>query len=220
MDKSIIEKVKSLLRKAQDNRGNVHECELAMKMAQRLIIKHKINQALLNESETIDISACERLVSYYKSLVEVRYINLVLIRFFEARIILADYPDAKIISTEENIDFAVYVYDFLKTAIKACFKRYLKGNKRANRAAFAKGFIYGLYDVLYEECEKVKAETGQDYQKYEIVLASGKKVVEKYIAENFVLVKKKSPKVSSRANASYGAGYVRGVACKINKPIA
>jgi hypothetical protein len=216
---TLIEKIRSLLRKAEDERGNQYERILAMTMAQRLILKHKISEASLKNIGNIDINVCEKVVSYFKSLLEVRYINIILQEFFEARVILSDYPNAKIISTDASIDFAVYVYDFLKVSMQYCFKHYRKRNPRTNRGAYLQGFCHGLYTALEAEREKEKADAGDCYKNYEIVLVSSNEAVENYIAEKFTLITRKLPKVSERANASYGAGYVRGQSCKINKPI-
>lgn len=46
-EETILEKVKKLLAKGRDKRGNIHECTLALALAQRLIERHKIDEANL-----------------------------------------------------------------------------------------------------------------------------------------------------------------------------
>ena len=102
-NEKIIDRIKKLLAMATHDRGNHYECEVAMKMAHRLMAEHKISEAQLNTSDKeID---CE-----YRSIVVKKkdhktkllaFIAWIMSEFFQTEV-YSRPAEAIVVSTKNN----------------------------------------------------------------------------------------------------------------------
>lgn len=224
-NKSVLEKIQKLLRKARDTRGNAHECELAMKMAQNLMLKHKISMAAVDASESNEMkfNVVEREIPMTKTGIEWNFIGWILEEFFEADIIRSERTSgtyARIFAVESSIDLAVYVFEFLNEQMKYAFKAYSRTVYRAHKQSFYYGFVEGVSFALREgKKEVVSSETPEAVKSYELVLVRTKEAIRAYINDKVPsLRKRRNRSIDLDANA-YTSGVERGKKCKIHKPI-
>lgn len=223
----IIEKIKNLLRKAADKRGNVYECELAMAMAQKLMIKHKISQAVINAAAGKDekIYATEREYKTNKSASEMPYIGTILKRYFDCEWFHCLKSDGSrritIISTPENIDFAVYVYEFLETQMRYALKlARRKSDSYVSRSSFYKGFFHGIISTLEKAKEEERAAAkSEDRACYDLVCVKTSEALAAHLKQHCPLVRETDTRARTIDGAAYAAGVSAGQKTKIARPI-
>ena len=131
----IIAKIKKLLAKADDNRGNLNECKLAMSIAMRLMAQYKIEQAELKDKPAEAQKVAERSFKTTKYAREIPYITTIMNDHFQADITYSDYV-AYVYATEESVDNALYVAEFLYNNMKAALRaeNARQGNNSASSA--------------------------------------------------------------------------------------
>jgi hypothetical protein len=156
MNKAIIEKIQKLLALAKSENRN--EAELASRKAQELLLKHNISMATA-ENARFDFTETKEELG--RQPVEAKFIQAILTDFFFVKII-HDKADNKLVfvGSEENIQTALYVRDFLSETFKRLYKAENKrqGWKGRNRNAFYLGLFKGLKHKLeFDRAETMKA---------------------------------------------------------------
>lgn len=147
----IIAKIKKLLAKADDNRGNFNECKLAMSIAMRLMAQYKIEQAELKDMPAEAQKVAERSFKTTKHAREIPYITTIMRDHFQADMAYSNYT-AYVYATEDSVDNALYIAEFLYNNMKAA----LRAEKRKARERFRLvcepdfycGFMSGICSAL------------------------------------------------------------------------
>lgn len=166
MDKNLIQKIQKLL--ALANSSNQNEAELASKKAQELLLKHNISMASV---ENAQFDFTEHTEELKRQPVEAKFIQSLLVEFFFIKIIHDKIRDRLVfVGTEENIQVAMYVRDFLRNTFKRLYAIENKAQnwKGKNRNAFYLGLYKGLRQKL--ESEKQKATENVEAGKALIVV--------------------------------------------------
>lgn len=213
----IIAKIKKLLAKADDNRGNLNECKLAMSIAMRLMAQYKIEQAELKEKPAETQKVARRSFRSTKRARELPYINTIMGNYFQSKLTYIG-ETVYVYAAEESVDNALYVAEFLYNNMKAA----LRAEKRRAREQFRlicepdfyHGFMCGIASTLREQ----EAEISSENQSYEIVCRNELALVEQYLAK----AKQSRRKIQETVKdyESFNRGYERGQNTTINPAIA
>ena len=153
----MVGRVRKLLALAQSD--NKHEAELAMASAQRLMLKHNLNQ--VNNEHTRYIArtvggAQLRMSAWRKQLA-----SLLNRHFFVSVLMGQTYIQhqdkratiVEVVGTPENVEIAMYAYDFLVQTGLRLWRKYDKTRlvkSRRDKAQFLMGFVLGFREKLDE----------------------------------------------------------------------
>lgn len=163
----IIKKIENLFELAKDN-SSENESHAALAMAQKLMMKYKIEESELEQIKKKDI-----VEEYYKLkkglwrryLLKEIAINFLCDAYLKGRL-------AMIVGKSQDIEFVKMMYEFAEKQLLSTFQFFLKQNydlpirlkiKNEILRSYAIGFINGLHEKL--ECQKK-----ENIQKWEIIL--------------------------------------------------
>lgn len=178
MNKSIIEKIRSLLRLAKSD--NAHEANLAMQRAMEIAAKHCIDLAAISPDDDLNklisdhLDLPDRLSYEWKEALSTahQYFNVhvtVLVGFFDKR--------ARIVGTQLDIELASYVVTFLVRACRQCLAKFKAEEIKRRRKIttdktrnFIKGFFWGIRATLRSQQEA----TSEQHTGYQLMLDNGR----------------------------------------------
>ena len=217
---AIMEKVQKILARAKNN-PNQHEAELAMKMAQELMIKHNLRMQDV-ENKSSDYTLTEGVDHQGKILPEIPYILQILDEYFFVKPFFTrkrSFDGSRGVSVSfvgkpENVEVAMYVYNFLKETYRAQYRAFLDQyygrNIRTQKFihSFYQGLTNGLWTKLKMDRMRVSAELG-------LVLVKDPGI-QKYMDNMFNL---KTQKMSQSGEANHLAkmvGQEKGKNIRIN----
>jgi len=157
----ILGKIEKLLSLAQSN--NTHEAELAMTLAQELLLKHNIS---LGESDNNRNYIKQQIGEIGKTNPIRSLVGTILGKFFFVETLWAFGYDQRInkegrileiYGTPENVEMAEYVHDYLHRISEALWNEFkrrkgIKGNKHR------RSFIYGLLNGFDKKLEAKKSD--------------------------------------------------------------
>ena len=164
MQDKIIEKIKKLMELG--NSSNKNESELALAMAQKLMLAHDVDIKTIERADILDneFKTCKR-----KSVTD-KYISCLLTTWFNVLVYstksrLYTYKSdqvtvLRIAGNKSNVAIAEYVYLFLERSFKAQLKAARKENKSIKANGFYMGLFEGLNERLKESRQKYSEETG------------------------------------------------------------
>lgn len=173
----IIEKIQNLLSLAEDG-GDDEESQTALLMAQKLMLKHKIQQDEIKpnsgqEIVTKSLSIYKRLFWWEKMLATVVASNFRVMMYVQSN----KFPHqssrlSKLVfmGLTEDVDFALDVYHLAETAMKHHAKNHLQTfndktlfSAAETRKAYYRGFIDGL-DAKYEAQKDALIKESSQYE--------------------------------------------------------
>jgi len=140
-EERLIQKVRKLFALSANAGATGAEAETALRMANALLDKHKIDKAKLHETEVVFASFAD----YPIKTKWVRSVVSIVSSFYNCKVVFDykwDMPKAVIIGTMTNRSTAMIVIDQLVIQIKH--------EIRGKKAVFVNGVVIGLNDKCYE----------------------------------------------------------------------
>ena len=207
--KGIREKIEKLL--SLSSSSNVYESELALKNAQKLLLKYNID---LNDSHEEGIG--EKAIFFFKRLTRrTKELVYIIQDFYCVKVIFDSYTDYRdstvkkcitLIGTKENIRMAHYVWDFLSTAGEESFKL----NRSKRKLSYLTGYYEGFYSMLAKN-KIVLKEQG--------LVWVGDAAISEYIENTFGKLRKGIPSSASVDYNDFYSGYEEGRRLTMNLPV-
>lgn len=231
MNTQIVEKLKKILSLAKGSTGP--EADLALEKAKELATQHNIDLALavIQEPQKEEFVEGEFLEGRRQGVCQ-RYISSLLSEHFNVKILYSGsrFQGRKILflGRKSDVDFALYVQEFLKNHMMSSWQYYQKANKInvRMRATYLENFARGLSVKLTEAKEKAENQSFSGLPS-EIQEESRNKyalVVQTEVAERETFVKKKYEKLrrvgmsrlpvygGDAASAGFNSGYTTNIA--------
>lgn len=217
-NKQIIEKIKGLLKLANDNRSD-EEGQSAFALAQRLMLKHKISQLDINdgtqEKESIttqEVTNLKRLYWWEKILSQVIAKNFRVMYYLDTeRGIQGKQSKSRLVfyGEAEDVELAKEMYLLAYEALLHHTKNYLKtaelfGQRKSDlKKSYIKGFLIGLARKFEEQSDEYQG-------KYELLSRIPKHVEESYeqYSSTFKNSRVNTPRVTS--SSAFNKGVVQG----------
>ncbi|MFQ5730285.1 MAG: DUF2786 domain-containing protein, partial [Waddliaceae bacterium] len=213
----MLNKVNKLLALAQST--NKHEAQSAMAKAYVLLLKH--NLSLLDVQSNREYT--------YKQIGKVgrrnpiqSMIGVIVSKFFFVEAIWTYSYDQhrnqdgrilEIYGTQENVEIAEYVYDYLQHSSERLWKAY-KSNQQMKGNKHRRTYIYGLLDGFYQKLNKQVVE----YQSKQLVWKGDPSLMAYYRRRNPRRVHSFS-KISRSCRDAYRSGMTQGENLIIHKGI-
>lgn len=210
MNDKIFERIKKLLRLAENKGATEAEIKLATSMAFRLMREYNISEAKVRASMGQDLNyRVNEVVIDAERHYEKYFISSVIERFDSKLYIRGS--KIVICTIEENLEFVEYLYHFLRERYKSLFRL----AKRRFRAKDRKSYYYGLTDGILDLLDREAKSSKEEYQ---IVLVSLREALVKYEEEVIKPCKtyKHEVKVEIR---SYKSGVEDSNLIKILRPV-
>ncbi len=214
----IIAKIKKLLAKADDNRGNFNECKLAMSIAMRLMAQYKIEQAELKDKPAEAQKVAERSFKTTKHAREIPYITTIMRDHFQADMAYSNYT-AYVYATEDSVDNALYIAEFLYNNMKAALRAEKRKAREHFRLVCEPDFYCGFMSGICSALKKQEMETFAENESYAIICQTELALVDEYVQRE---VKPKEVHTHNplKDYESFNRGYERGQNTSINPAIA
>lgn len=221
-----MERLSKLL--AMTESPNENEAAMALKMAQRLAIENKIDLASVGRNEATPPEEMKKGTSGKGKRFKItqRYVNWILRDHFNVYIVLTP-GRVHMIGTASDVDFALYVCDYLNSTMAALWTAYRLETSDGIEARTS--FYYGLYNGLDEklkankrtvEVELLAATSEATRSNYGLAVRNAAAALTVAVHEYFPRLKK-GRTVSTYVNSSgaYGAGAAAGARININRAI-
>ena len=219
-NEKIIDRIKKLLAMATHNRGNHYECEVAMKMAHRLMAEHKISEAQLNTSDKeID---CE-----YRSIVVKKkdhktkllaFIAWIMSEFFQTEV-YSRPAEAVVVSTKDNIETAVYIFEYLLNNMRACYLAEKRKQRKLFRIVDEYSYYAGFYVGLSEKLREQKEEILEQNDSYALIIANETTAIKAFAEKELSPKKAHQHRDRKLEHNSLQAGFEKGKEFEINSAL-
>jgi hypothetical protein len=227
-NKDILEKIRKLLRLADTSRGATeNEAKVALAKAQELMTRHNIDSALLRmeRGEASHGFAVDKgKVDLPKTLNPADLMILSLLQaHFNVKTILM--PNGRgtpvdIIGSPADIDFAIYVFQYLRQTFFRCWNEFKRVHANPDKASYYRGLRDGLNTALKEAKKRAEESYGSDErQTYGLVLVDQQAAIKQYVDEHYGKLRKRSGAGKKMHSGSYTAGESRGRTIQINRPL-
>lgn len=226
----ILDKIQKLLRLADQSRGATeHEAKVALAKAEELMTRHKIDSAMLRMargSEDIPgIAVKKEVIDLPKTLNPADLLILSLLQqHFNVRVILMhnrSKTPVDIIGAWEDVQFATYVFHFLRQTFFRCWNEFKVTVTSPDRKSYYRGLHDGLRAAIIEGKRKAEdTASTEERSRYEIVLVDTKAAIERYVTEQYGQLKNRRSRNSRVDSESYRAGKAKGATIRINQAIA
>lgn len=230
-DAPILDKLEKLLRLSQS--PVEAEAESAMRMAIRLATKHNIDLSRVTIQDKKQNEIKFGRVDYdvgQRMPVAQTFISPLLIRFFQVRLVYTGnraYGRRMVfLGTEENINIAVRINEFLNHTFMYLWRTYQKRNglEVKYRDSYLMGLALGLADKMEAEQKQTIQNflpEASDQQQYGLVIISQNEQLVKYEANQFTDLKSlKSRNLNSNDANVRAAGYMAGQKINTNAATA
>lgn len=203
-EERLLAKIRKLFALGADKSATGSEAETAMRMANALLDKHKIDKFKLHEQEVVFASFCD-----YPNVGWIRKVCNIIGPFYNCKVLIDnnwDVPKTLVIGTSANRMTAVIVIDQLI--------RQIKHESKGKGARFINGAVFGLAD----KCKEIQMQRAAEHKDKEAVPGTGLTVIDidkqalmnadDFMHTNFPnLVKTRGRKVSySQEGRDYGKG--------------
>jgi Protein of unknown function (DUF2786) len=229
MNKDILDKIHKLLRLADRSRGATeHEAKVALSKAEELMTRHKIDSAMLRMARgSHDLPESEIKkdnVSLPKTLNPADLLILSLLQSqFNVRCVLGHsngHTPVDILGTAEDVQYALYVFHFLRETFFRCWNEFKVTLREPNRKSYYRGLHDGLKAALIEGKKKAEAEASAEAcRQYEIVLVDNAAALNRYVTETYGKLRKRSSRSNRVQSESYTAGKAKGSTLQINRAL-
>ena len=226
----ILDKIQKLLRLADQSRGATeHEAKVALAKAEELMTRHKIDSAMLRMargSEDIPgIAVKKEVIDLPKTLNPADMLILSLLQqHFNVRVILMknrSKTPVDIIGTWEDVQFATYVFHFLRQTFFRCYNEFKVIVPDPDRKSYYRGLHDGLRAAIIDGKRKAEATAStRERSQYEIVLVDTSAAIERYVTEQYGKLRTRRSRNSRVDSESYQAGKAKGGTIRINPAIA
>jgi RNA polymerase-binding transcription factor DksA len=227
-NKDILEKIRKLLRLADTSRGATEsEAQVALAKAQELMTRHNIDSALLRmeRGESGHGFAVDKgKVDLPKTLNPADLMILSLLQgHFNVKTILM--PNGRgtpvdIIGSPADIDFAIYVFHYLRQTFFRCWNEFKRVHANPDKASYYRGLRDGLNTALKEAKQRAEESYGSgERQTYGLVLVDQQAAIKQYVDEHYGKLRKRSGARRKMHSGSYTAGESKGRTIQINRPL-
>jgi len=228
---AILDKVRKLLRLADQSRGATeHEAKVALAKAHEIMTRHNIDSAMLRmEREAAGggsgFTVNSSKVELPKTLNPADLLILSLLQsHFNVRVILLHghkQTPVDIIGTPTEVEYAVFVFHFLRETFFRCWNEFKKTTINPDR----KSYYRGLHDGLKAELNAAKRRAEESYSvdqrgKYELMIVDAKAVIDRHVAEKYGKLRNRRSQNRRVNSESYVAGKAKGATIRINRPLA
>lgn len=235
-NETILERVKKLLAKGRDKRGNIHECTLAIALAQRLIEKHKIKETELYDETKKAEAEFKRFIFGEKFPSEFKiYLSaiqeLYQVQCYEVRTYIPHKGKIcaclEMYGTKTDLELAEYMLFFIVEEMRrtyaAEYHRKLYREKIAlTRHSYNSGFAASAIIRMFDMQKKAEKEkTMDDLNKYAVICMDKRRAAQEKVKEIHPTAKiRNARKVSApRDAASYFAGKENGEKVQLSQAI-
>lgn len=228
---AILDKVRKLLRLADQSRGATeHEAKVALAKAHEIMTRHNIDSAMLRmEREAAGGGAGFEVgsskIDLPKTLNPADLLILALLQsHFNVRVILLHgrgQTPVNIIGTPTDVEYAVFVFHFLRETFFRCWNEFKKTTISPDR----KSYYRGLHDGLKAELNSAKRRAESGYSadqrgKYELMIVDAKAVIDRHVVEKYGKLRNRRSQNRRVDSESYVAGKAKGATIRINRPLA
>jgi hypothetical protein len=226
----VLDRVRKLLRLADTARGATeHEARVALAKAHELMTRHNIDSAMLRQQRaeaggpafTVNSSK----VDLPKTLNPADLLILSLLQsHFNVRVILMHGwkgTPVDIIGTPADVEYAVFVFQFLRETFFRCWNEFKRTHDKPNRQSYYRGLHDGLKTELNAAKRRAQdAYTADQRGRYELVLVDAQAAIDRHVTEKYGKVRNRRQKASRVDSDSYVAGKSKGATIQINRPLA
>lgn len=227
---AILDKVRKLLRLANRSRGATeHEAKTALAKAHEIMTRYNIDSAMLRmEREVVggaEFTVNSSKVDLPKTLNPADLLILSLLQsHFNVRIVLLHghkQTPVDIIGTPTEVEYAVFVFHFLRETFFRCWNEFKKTTASPDR----KSYYRGLHDGLKAGLNAAKRRAEDSYSaeqrgKYELMIVNAKAVIDRHVAEKYGKLRNRRSQNRRVNSESYVAGKAKGATIRINQPLA
>ena len=225
-DSSVMVKLQALLKMNVANGCTVHEMETALSLAHKLALKHKIDLANLPVQDGIKFVPDEMVNSQYMAGYKTmpdswKFICSLLQNHFNVKTVyLPGTTKIDIIGTRHDVDFAIYVFEYLRAEFKVLWA--VEKMEQDLRESSRDSFMYGLYKGLDEKLSKVEEEAKEEqgYASYALVLVDDKARLGAKLLALYPRLGKVSGKMNLGDSDAIERGKEKGAGINIRKPLA
>lgn len=243
-NENVIERIKKLIRQANDEACSKEEADTAMKLANRLLLKYNLQLSEIdfregkNKASNIiqEIYDLDDMQNRHEAEWVVKLFNVVATANMCDRIHLVSgkrYGQGRmaIIGLKHNVDITYYMVDQAIAKIRSLetmyWKRYMGDTKRNT---FRRGFFIGaveglsmkLYQSMYEAEKEAKEEankTGGNNQ-FALMVINNKEAIENFVNDNYHNLKTASKVTSYSGINARAAGQYEGQRMNLNKGLS
>lgn len=218
---SAIEKVRKLMEFSIENGATESEVENAVKLAQRLMVKHNLdNKDIEISSNDINITRIQSTWNGKVSALEVRSFEcqllMVLGKVNSCTVVVdrnkstnTDFYD--LVGLPEDREILILTYESILPQIRTLYrKRYRETDKSISEfkfvTSYTAGFLVGLRDKLFTADKEFKIS---ELKTFELIVVKKDTLVHEWIKENMNL-KKSKPKSTSLDKPSFEKGVQDG----------
>ena len=224
----IMQRLEALLRLRTDRGATEAEMQTAMAMAQKIAFKYRINLDEVNPNAQGDIKVgLDMIKRSFRTLNPDchRYLVDILNKFFGVKTCddYAGHYNLFVVGTEMDVDFAIYVYQFLRFTFKKLWEwqKYedcLDDNK-LNRNSFYHGLWKGLVEKMSEEKAAQEMEASKENCLAMVLVDEHALMLNKKFLAEFPNTAKQRQSVTKVNAQVFEAGKAVGKSLSINKAI-
>jgi hypothetical protein len=125
-----------------------------------------------------------------------------------------------IIGSPADIDFAIYVFHYLRQTFFRCWNEFKRVHANPDKASYYRGLRDGLNTALKEAKQRAEESYGSDdRQTYGLVLVDQQAAIKQYVDEHYGKLRKRSGARRKMHSGSYAAGESKGRTIQINRPL-
>jgi len=226
---NILDLVQKLLRLADTSRGATeHEAEAALAKAEELMVRHKIDSAMLRMSHGSEdlpgIAVQKEVINLPKAINPADMLILSLLQsHFNVRIVLFKHSHATpvdIIGTWEDVQFAIHVFHFLRETFSRCWNEFKVSASTPDRKSYYRGLHDGLRSAILEGKKRAEAAAStQERSRYQIVLVDTAAAIDRFMGERYGQLRKRRSRSSRVYSESYQAGKAKGGKIEIKRAL-
>jgi hypothetical protein len=228
-ESDILDKIRKLLRLADRSRGSTeNEAKVALAKAQELMTRHNIDSALLRmergESGGASFTVNKGNLDLPKTLNPADLMILSILQaHFNVKTILmpnGNGTPVDIIGAAADIDFAIYVFNYLRQTFFRCWNEFKKSHANPDKASYYRGLRDGLNAELKAAKERAEQSYAADQRRaYGLVVVDQETVITRYVADNYGKLEKRNQRRRSLHSGSYVAGETKGRTIQINRQL-
>lgn len=199
MNEQTIEKLKKILRLANNEAATQGEVEAAMARAKEIAMQHNIDLSMLDYSDpnvkakSIEVDKINVVFGSSREYPYHRWIAHVIKQVFEVTVINLGRGYA-FVGDKNDTAVAKEIFPWLEDVFRSSFRKKVEARELAQCAAHRNGFYRGFTDGLLEVNKRAAKETmakqGVDSNKYAMVLANKKDAIEKAMPNFFPHLRK------------------------------
>jgi len=226
---NILDLVQKLLRLADTSRGATeHEAESALAKAEELMIRHKIDSAMLRMSHGSEdlpgIAVQKEVINLPKTINPADMLILSLLQsHFNVRIVLFKNSQATsvdIIGTWEDVQFAIHVFHFLRMTFSRCWSEFKLSASLPDRKSYYRGLHDGLKSAILEGKKRAEAAAStEERSQYQLVMVDTAAAIDRYMGEQYGKLRKRRGRSSRVDSESYQAGKAKGGKIEIKRAL-